>query len=170
MGLPCVFKRFCSEQLSFLLRADFVSSGGFSNSACWVWALNCRGGVHAEDLCGRAFSFSGGSQEVSYLRLVSLAQLRQRARHLCRTRRSSRLLLSPLTFPSRLLRAVDSFPCLRISQHPEREGHAAFDSEHQCQLSKLTQVGKGGPRAHPASRGELRWNPTLHLLPLCAPF
>lgn len=69
---------------------------------------------------------------------------------------SSGLLLSTLTFPSRLLRAVDGFPCLRISQHPEHKGHAAPDLEHQRQLSKLAQVGKGGPWAHPASRGEPR--------------
>ncbi|CAN0032793.1 unnamed protein product [Rangifer tarandus platyrhynchus] len=36
------------------------------------------------------------------------------------------------------------------SQHPERRGHAAPDSEYQRQLSKLAQVGKGGPWAHPA--------------------
>ena len=74
-------------------------------------------------------------------------------------RASSGLLLSTLTFPSRLLRAVDGFPFLRISQHPERRGHAAPDSEYQRQLSKLAQVGKGGPWAHPASRGEPRLGP-----------
>lgn len=30
-------------------------------------ALNCRGGVHAEDLCGRVFSFSGGPRSLIQL-------------------------------------------------------------------------------------------------------
>ncbi|KAI4559013.1 hypothetical protein MJT46_013655 [Ovis ammon polii x Ovis aries] len=65
--------------------------------------------------------------------------------------------LSPqlLEAASWLLRAVDSFPCLRISQHPEREGHVAFDSEYQHQLSKLAQVAmESGPEPVPKEEPE----------------
>ena len=99
-------------------------------------ALNCRGGVHAEDLCGRVFSFSGGPRKRATTSRSPLPSC-GRAPGISPGPGASSGLLSSLTFPSRLLRAVDSFSCLHISQHPEREGHAVFDSEYQRQLSKL---------------------------------